>query len=154
MKKRNTPHVGGRLMKLVDKTPTCWNWTGVKDKQGYGEIRDYYKKKRAHRVSWEIHIGPIPDGMCICHKCDNKLCINPDHLFLGTLQDNNRDRDSKGRNTKGEQQPAHKLTDDLVLAIRRAVKNGVTQSSIAKTLGISKPTINCAVNGKTWRHIA
>lgn len=74
----------------------CWLWTGAMQ-HGYGKIRVVMKDVRAHRASWEIHNGPIPDGMCVLHKCDTPLCVNPAHLFLGTQQENIADKQSKGR---------------------------------------------------------
>ena len=83
----------------------CWNWTGAPNMWGYGQIRDmngrYGKKKLAHRISWNIHNGPIPNGMLVLHTCDNPLCVNPNHLWLGTHKDNNDDMMKKGRHSKG-----------------------------------------------------
>ena len=75
----------------------CWNWTGWTSSAGYGMIGNNYKDRGAHRYSWELSNGPISKGLCVLHKCDNPACINPDHLFLGTKGDNNRDRVKKGR---------------------------------------------------------
>lgn len=75
----------------------CWPWTGSKLKTGYGQLRENGKMIRAHRVSWELSRGPIPEGMNVCHHCDNPPCCNPDHLFIGTHLDNTRDKMHKGR---------------------------------------------------------
>jgi hypothetical protein len=76
----------------------CWEWIGCKGSHGYGAIRKNGKVITAHRLSWEIHFGSIPQNMLVCHKCDNRFCVRPDHLFLGSRLDNNRDMFLKGRN--------------------------------------------------------
>lgn len=86
-----------RFWEKVNKTETCWLWTGGCSKKGYGSIWNSEGEKQTHRLSWVIHYGAIPDDMKVLHKCDNPPCVNPDHLFLGSYADNNRDRDEKGR---------------------------------------------------------
>lgn len=90
-----------RFWRSVQKTDTCWIWTAGKSPQGYGKMRAWGKHARAHRVSWVIHKGAIPPGLCVLHRCDNPACVTPDHLFLGTSIDNNIDRDAKGRQARG-----------------------------------------------------
>jgi hypothetical protein len=105
-RKRKTRPILERFMKKVDHNhPSgCWQWTAAVDSCGYGQIMvgnkldGTYKLAPAHRVSFELFKGKIPDGYCVCHTCDNPRCVNPDHLFPGTQLDNIRDRDSKGRN--------------------------------------------------------
>jgi hypothetical protein len=94
------------MARLLDKaipepTSGCWIWEGTRDPGGYGRIRDGRRYRLAHRVAWELAFGPIPDGFAVCHRCDNRACINLTHLFLGTLTDNNRDRMRKGRSSVG-----------------------------------------------------
>jgi hypothetical protein len=118
------------------------------------------KEWRAHRRVWVEHFGPIPDGLVICHRCDNPPCVNIDHLFLGTRADNNADRDSKGRQgvgyqagSPGERNGAAKLSSDDVLAIRERVRLGETQISVAQSYGIRQSQVSRIINGKRWRHV-
>jgi hypothetical protein len=91
-----------RFFSKVQKTETCWIWTAYKNKKGYGQINsDGYNMKKAHRVSYEMHNGNIPDGLIVCHSCDNPSCVNPQHLWLGTDLQNAQDRDTKGRCRSG-----------------------------------------------------
>jgi hypothetical protein len=86
-----------RFERLITKTASCWIWGGVRGTNGYGTIKKKSKAIRAHRASYELFVGPIPDGMHVLHKCDNPLCVNPEHLFVGTHIDNMRDMEKKGR---------------------------------------------------------
>ncbi len=87
-----------RFFHKVDKASDCWGWLAGKDKDGYGKIKVSGKTVQAHRLSWNIHNGSVPEGVHVLHHCDNPSCVNPDHLFLGTHLDNMHDRDAKGRN--------------------------------------------------------
>ena len=89
--------LGDRFGTKVQSGSGCWEWTGTRTKRGYGQLGVSGKTKWAHRVSWEINNGPIPDGLFVCHHCDNPPCVRPSHLFLGTHQDNMRDMAEKGR---------------------------------------------------------
>lgn len=112
---------------------------------------------RAHRVSFELHTGPIPAEMCVCHTCDVPWCSNPGHLFLGTYADNNRDRDMKGRGRlthreRGEGNWAAKLTEGQVREIRaRYQAGGVSQAVLATEYGVVQPHISRIVRAEAWR---
>lgn len=104
-----------RFFQKVDMSRDCWIWKAGTDKDGYGKIYVDGKTIRSHRVSWEIHNGPIPKNMCVLHKCDNPPCVNPEHLFLGTSTDNNRDREVKNRGryrNKTHCPQGHKYTEE------------------------------------------
>ena len=145
----------------VDKRGTgeCWNWTPTCRPDGYGQFKFNGKPRLAHRVSWEIHNGKIPHnnshhGMCVCHKCDNPKCVNPDHLFLGTQADNVADMISKGRqvDVHGESAGRSKLTDEKVRKIR-SMYPLKTIAELARFFGRGETTIAKVVRRQTWRHI-
>jgi hypothetical protein len=132
----------------------CWSWAADLNNTGYGVVRTHGRLLLAHRLSWEIHRGPIPDGLCVLHECDNPPCCNPAHLFLGTKPDNNRDRARKGRNAIGTRCGAAKLTEQLVLDLRRRyAAGGVTIVELAAELGLSIYCIGDAIRGQTWKHV-
>jgi hypothetical protein len=133
----------------------CWFWTGTLVR-GYGHITE--KRGQwvyAHRFSYELAYGPIPDGLFVCHNCpggDARNCVNPAHLWLGSPADNIRDMDAKGRRAHGERAGGAKLTDEKVRAIRqRYAAGGVTHRGLAKEYGVSQSLIQGIVLGKTWR---
>lgn len=94
---RNPETPEQRFWKYVHKTESCWLWTGSKVSGRCGNCSAFSSGELAHRVSWRLHKGPIPEGLYVCHKCDNGFCVNPDHMFLGTQKDNMDDMISKGR---------------------------------------------------------
>lgn len=123
---------------------------------GYGNFSVAGVSISAHRFSWELHHGPIPAGMFVCHRCDNPPCVRPDHMFLGTNADNNRDMRDKGRasgGARGEQNHVALLTDEAVRDIRVRIARGETQSSIASVYGVHKSTIGKVSSGKNWGHV-
>ena len=138
-------------MVRVDPDSGCHVWTGSPNHNGYGRIGINYRDYLAHRVSYELQIGTIPDGLFVCHKCDNRLCINPEHLFAGTLQDNHADMCSKKRHQFGERQWRAKLTDDDVRAIRSLNK---PLGEIAELFGISRSAVSLIRIRKSWKHVA
>lgn len=136
--------------KLVLDPSGCWLWTAYIRANGYGEIRFNGRAERAHRVSWLLHRGDIPVGLCVLHKCDVRACVNPDHLFLGTRADNNSDAASKNRMPFGEQHWNSKLTIKQIREIRNAVG---TQREIAEQFGIGQMQVSRIKNNAQWRHI-
>lgn len=128
----------------------CWDWTAYKESNGYGVIGVGSKARLAHRVSYEAHKGPIPPGMCVCHRCDNPACVNPDHLFLGSHADNMADMAAKHRSQRGEAHVRAKLTAQEVLSIR--AESG-TQENIAAKYGICSSQVSRIKLGKTWKHL-
>ena len=143
----------------INEHSGCWEWTGS-TRNGYGRIivgsrtDGTRRNESAHRVSYALNYGEIPEGYEICHKCDNPLCINPEHLFLGTRADNIADRERKGRNVifTGEEQARAKLTKKDVKNARweRAMK-GTTYQELADKYGVSKKTMINAIKGVTWK---
>jgi hypothetical protein len=126
-----------------------------RDQDGYGHYWFNRKTIRAHRVSYQLYVGPIPSGMFVCHKCDTPPCVNPDHLFLGTQVDNATDRQAKGRGSKlrGEACPYARLTADDVRVIRFAYAcGGATQAGLGKCWGISRSSIEKITLRKMWNH--
>lgn len=122
----------------------CWEWLGAVHEFGHGRVWHKGKDIGAHRASWMVHIGAIPTGMCVLHKCDNPPCINPQHLFLGTRGDNNTDRCRKGRNGNC------KLTEEDIKEIRSM--NG-TYQEISDHFDMSIGQIWRIKNGESWRHV-
>ena len=125
-----------------------------KTSSGYVWYTDYRtgKTTKLHRVIYELHNGPIPKGMFVCHTCDNPSCCNPSHLFLGTPKDNSDDKVNKGRQTKGEDIHSSKFTEDEIIEIRSRLQNEGTRK-LAKEFGVSRTTMKCIKKRKTWGHV-
>lgn len=144
-----------RFFSHVDKlTSGCWEWVAGKDKNGYGRSSIKRKVIQAHRVSWVIHNGAIPDGLHVLHKCDNPPCVNPAHLFLGTNRDNSLDKINKNRQLKGERINTNKLSRDDVIYIRSSVKSGVSRVVLSDKFQVSYSTISDIYNGRSWRWLS
>lgn len=145
--------------KYVYKTEHCWFWIGcVAGKRGYGKLTVGKRTVPAHRLSWEIHFGKIPAGQYVCHKCDTRQCVRPDHLFLGTNRENQCDIWDKGgllnsvKRVRGERSLHSKLTAEQVLNIRSEYKKG-NGEQLAKKYGVRGQSINDIVRRKSWTHI-
>lgn len=149
-----------RFWSKVRRTRTCWLWIGTTRDKRYGCLFVVKPKRRyvpAHRISWELNNGPIPEGMEICHTCDNGLCVRPDHLFLGSRAENANDMARKGRAANGERHGMAKkarITDEMVRDIRQRAANGETQVSLGKEYGVSQHYISRIVNRQRRRHVS
>ena len=141
-----------RFWSRVGKGPSCWEWTAGKFPYGYGSIKIGSSDRGAHRYSYELHFGRIPEGMMVCHHCDNPGCVRPDHLFLGSATENARDMVAKRRHVRmlGERHGGSKLTAENVIWARRRRRAGATYKELADVLGMSKGGIRSAVIGKSW----
>lgn len=136
----------------------CWLWQGATIK-GYGALRMQRSHSPgyvyAHRMSYEIHKGAIPADQHVCHSCDNPLCVNPNHLWVGTNRENVTDMDAKGRRVtqRGETHPDAKLTEAQVLEIRERAANGEKQRNLASEYSISESNISSIVTRRVWKHL-
>lgn len=154
---RKAHAVAERFWRKVRKTESCWFWTDSLDANGYGRISVGGRKGRpelAHRISYEINVGPIPGGMGVLHSCDTPSCVRPDHLSLGTQLDNMADCARKGRNTRGEKAATAKVTEEQVVEMRRRFADGERNfNAIGKEYGISGTAANDIINRRRWKHI-
>jgi len=140
-----------RFWPKVEKGRGCWVWRGSHNMEGYGVLRGPDQRPvKAHRVSWELHVAPIPEGMVICHQCDNPPCVRPSHLFIGTQAENQHDRNRKGRGNQGARNGRAKLTPQQVSTIRRRYAVGITQQVLAETYDVSQKTISFIVRREHW----
>jgi len=141
-----------RFWSKVTKTDGCWLFKG----SGYPRFRANGKTIKAHRFSYIAHFGSIPEGMLVCHKCDVRNCVNPEHLFIGTYDDNNKDRSKKGRTGRllGDNHPSSRLTTEQVIAIKTERASGTLTMALAKKYGISKRHVRSIVRGECWSHLS
>lgn len=156
-----------RISRYVDRSggpDACWPWTRSRTDDGYGKVSlgKSGTMGRAHRVAYELAVGPIPDGLVVCHRCDSPSCCNPAHLFVGTVTENNHDRDAKGhhgshtrpeRRARGEKNARAKLTAESVRAIREQARSGKLQREIAAEFGVSQQAIGRVLSGRRWGHV-
>jgi len=127
----------------------CWPWTGGCFRSGYGEIQagtlNSPKVIRAHRLAFELENGPIPEGMCILHSCDNRLCVNPKHLRMGTIKENNQDMVIRNRIARGFRLPQTKISKEDVAEIRTRASHGETHSRIAEDYPIQRSHVSAII---------
>jgi hypothetical protein len=160
LSERGHPEV--RFWKFVKNSShnECWEWTGTQNHSGYGlyTVGDGKRRRKthsAHRYSWVLKFGPVPDGLFVCHRCDNRSCVNPDHLFLGTAKDNMVDASDKMRMSHGEHHHETTLTEEMVTALRAEyATTGKSTRDLAQEFGISPSSAWRIINRKTWKHIA
>lgn len=144
-----------KFWKRVEKTDWCWNWTGRKVGKGYGILDLNATTMQAHRFSWVLHHGKIPDGMLVCHHCDNPGCVRPDHLFVGDDSANMQDmlRKGRGNKAKGEKNSNAKLTEAQVRQIVHRGRAGESRKTLALECGVSPRAVDFILQGRNWKHL-
>lgn len=144
-------------VKKVKGEKSCWLWAGDTSPDGYGKFSLFRDEKwhslRSHRYVYEITYGTIPVDLLVLHECDNPICVRPDHLFLGTQQDNIADKVTKRRQARGEKMATAKLTASQVQMIRSGARMGLTLTEIAKVYRVSIETISAICRYRTWKHV-
>jgi HNH endonuclease len=128
----------------------CHEWTAYIAPNGYGNFRLNKKTEYAHRMAWILKNGPIPDGLFVLHRCDNRKCVNTEHHFLGTFDDNMDDMGSKGRRAVGEKLPQAKVTEEIARAIKGSSEK---QAVLAARYGVTQGQISMIKSGKSWAHV-
>ena len=136
-----------------DETTGCWLWQRALNNLGYGRASRDGKPIYAHRLFWERTHGPLLEGQCVLHKCDTPACVNPEHLFVGSMLDNSRDMVAKGRSTRGTRHYRATLREPDVIDIRRRRSRGEPAKQIAAEFGVSRQTVNDIFAWRSWTHI-
>lgn len=147
---RRTKPLKPRFESKFRVTPGCWNWTASVGNSGYGKIKVGEHYASAHRVAHELYVGPVPEGMNVLHRCDNRLCVNPDHLFIGTRVENMADMVAKCRSTQGEKHPRARLTEDQV---RQIIFDARSHAEIARCFGVGRTQVSRIKSGQRWGHL-
>ncbi|MEG5043460.1 HNH endonuclease [Microcoleus sp. B4-C1] len=151
--RRNLP-IQEKIQQHIISKEDCWI-TDLSSPKGYPRIGHNQKMRKVSRVMFELHYGEIPEGMYVCHKCDNRACVNPEHLFLGTHQDNMADMVKKNRQAKGSNQGSSKLTEKQVAEIKFLLAEGkLMQKEIAQKFGIRPSYVSAIKCGKKWKHLS
>jgi hypothetical protein len=154
------PFLMARFMTYVERRVSdgCWLWMGVENSNGYGRFTHKDDHHLAHRFGYELFFGSIPDGMNVCHRCDNRKCVNPEHLWLGSQSDNLNDAVAKGRmhrpDTRADRNGNTSLTWEKVRTIRSMHDSGVRKFHLASLFGVSPSTIGNIINQETWKEQA
>lgn len=140
------------LKRYVLSPSGCWEWSLYRDKKGYGRMSEHMGEVLTHRISYLHHVGPIPNGLHVLHRCDNPCCINPNHLFLGTNLDNSNDKIAKGRarGAVGAKNCKAKLSEEDIVKIRNDPRSG---SVIGREYGMSQPMISAIKRRVFWKHV-
>lgn len=146
---KHGPIIGPRLGR-------CWIWLRAIDpRTGYGMVwvPEVGRTENAHRAVWR-RVNGDPGGLFVLHRCDNRPCVRPSHMYLGTRQNNSDDATSRGRQSRGEDRPMAKLTEAAVIDLRRRCANGESQRALAKAFGVNQSQVSRAAHGKRWRHVS
>lgn len=142
-----------RFWAKVKKTETCWLWNASFRPTGYGQFLLDGKVIAPHRVAWLLTFGPIPKHLQVCHSCDVRACCRPEHLFLGTRQQNMQDAVTKGRTARGERNGHAQLTIADIREIRRCFAAGTSQSTLARRFGVTRSNIATITQRRSWKHV-
>ena len=150
-----------RFEAKVDRLPgygphgQCHLWKAHRNRDGYGRVRVGGKVLYAHRAAWELENGPVPEGLCVLHRCDTPRCVNVEHLFLGTQADNIADMETKGRGShpKGSAITQSKLNEGIIPEIRKDLAEGVSGAELARRHGVDSNQISRIKLGKSWKHV-
>lgn len=148
------PELEQYLHDRMQWTPGCWIWTGSYNNGGYGRTKYKQQADLAHRLFYELYVGPIPYGLLIRHRCDNRQCVNPYHLLPGTYQDNVNDMVERARQAKGEAVSTNKLTEQEAKEIIDLLTHGIfTHKKIANLYNVHKSAIHHIAGGRSWKHL-
>lgn len=142
-----------RLARNSERVGDCIEWTATRAWDGYGVIDVRGKQYKAHRISYEVHFGPIPAGLIVRHRCDNRPCVNPEHLEIGTHADNTRDAIERGRIAVGEDSGSARLTNDEARDIYRRGISGESGADLARSFGVGESTVYRILRGQAWSAI-